>query len=569
MFLQVPFLRGRCDSRPQNRNVLYAVSMLPEYLTQTNIGCIILSGYYLRQVDPPAAALKLHKAAILLKEVTAMTSLDFYALPWYKKILVKIAEFFVAIGKGVANFVIGAPGAVWRFIKMIGRGLAWLGSAFVHGDALTKLSYIIMGAGNLFRGQIIKGLIFLSAEVAYIGFMIDSGLGFIAGLRNLGTVQRGWYFDETLGIDVMRENGDNSMLILLYGIFALFVTLAFIFMWVHNIKSAYSAQQIKKSGKKLPGFVDDLKSLLDGQFHKTLLFIPVSGIVVFTIVPLVYMISLAFTNYDKDHQVPANLFTWIEFDNFKTILGSNSTIGNTFWPVLGWTLVWAFLATFLNYFLGIILAMLINKKGVKFKSFYRTLFVLAIAVPQFVSLLVMKNVFAEAGPVNVLLQELGWISAPLPFFTDPMWARMTIIAVNLWIGIPYTMLIVSGILMNIPDDLYEAARIDGASPFVMFRKITMPYVLFVTTPYLITQLVGNINNFNVIYFLTGGTPATLDYYQAGKTDLLVTWLYKLTVNSRDYSYAATIGILVFIICSLLSLITFRRSASYKNEEAFQ
>ena len=194
---------------------------------------------------------------------------------------------------------------------------------------------------------------------------------------------------------------------------------------------------------------------------------------------------------------------------------------------------------------------------------------LAIAVPQFVSLLVMKNVFAEAGPVNVLLQELGWISSPLPFFTDPMWARTTIIAVNLWIGIPYTMLIVSGILMNIPDDLYEAARIDGASPFVMFRKITMPYVLFVTTPYLITQLVGNINNFNVIYFLTGGTPATLDYYQAGKTDLLVTWLYKLTVNSRDYSYAATIGILVFIICSLLSLITFRRSASYKNEEAFQ
>lgn len=178
-----------------------------------------------------------------------MTSLDFYALPWYKKILVKIAEFFVAIGKGVAKFVIGAPGAVWRFIKMIGRGLAWLGSTFVHGDALTKLSYIIMGAGNLFRGQIIKGLIFIAAEVAYIGFMIDSGLGFIAGLRNLGTVQRGWYFDETLGIDVMRENGDNSMLILLYGIFALFVTLAFIFMWVHNIKSAYSAQQIKNPAR--------------------------------------------------------------------------------------------------------------------------------------------------------------------------------------------------------------------------------------------------------------------------------------------------------------------------------
>ena len=281
------------------------------------------------------------------------------------------------------------------------------------------------------------------------------------------------------------------------------------------------------------------------------------------------MILLAFTNYDKDHQVPANLFTWVGLDNFKTMLGANSTLANTFWPVLGWTLIWAVFATFLNYVFGIILAMLINKKGVKFKSFYRTLFVLAIAVPQFVSLLVMKNMLAESGPVNVLLMELGLISSPLPFFTNPTWARIMVILVNLWIGIPYTMLITSGILMNIPDDLYEAARMDGASPFVMFSKITMPYVLFVTTPYLITQFIGNINNFNVIYFLTGGTPATLDYYQAGKTDLLVTWLYKLTVNSRDYCYASTIGILVFVICSVISLITFRNSQSYNNEEAFQ
>ena len=123
--------------------------------------------------------------------------------------------------------------------------------------------------------------------------------------------------------------------------------------------------------------------------------------------------------------------------------------------------------------------------------------------------------------------------------------------------------------MNIPESLYEAALIDGASPFVMFRKITFPYVLFVTTPYLITQFIGNINNFNVIYFLTTGNPSTLDYYQAGKTDLLVTWLYKLTVNSRDYSYASTIGILVFVISAVFSLITFRNSNSYKNEEAFQ
>ena len=147
-------------------------------------------------------------------------------------------------------------------------------------------------------------------------------------------------------------------------------------------------------------------------------------------------------------------------------------------------------------------------------------------------------------------------------------ARITIIIVNLWIGIPYTMLITSGILLNIPTDLYEAARVDGANASVMFRKITMPYVIFVTTPYLITQFVGNINNFNIIYLLSAGGPATLDYYQAGKTDLLVTWLYKLTVSSKDYSYASTIGILVFVISAVFTLITYRRTNSYKNEEAF-
>lgn len=229
-----------------------------------------------------------------------MTRIDYFVLPWYKKVLFRVAEFFKALGMGIAHFFMSIPGALAKFFKKFGRGFAWLGRTFVHGGILTKLSYIVMGAGSLFRGQIIKGLMYLAAEVAYFGFMIDTGFGFLAGLRNLGTVQRGWQFDESLGIDVLQD-GDNSMLILLYGIFALFITVVFLFLWVQNIHSADIAERLKKAGKKLPGFVDDIKSLLDEHFHKTLLFIPVTGVVVFTIVPLVYMISLAFTNYDKDH----------------------------------------------------------------------------------------------------------------------------------------------------------------------------------------------------------------------------------------------------------------------------
>lgn len=138
----------------------------------------------------------------------------------------------------------------------------------------------------------------------------------------------------------------------------------------------------------------------------------------------------------------------------------------------------------------------------------------------------------------------------------------------MWIGIPYTLIAVSGILMNIPEDLYESARIDGAGAVMQFVKITLPYMMFVMGPQLITQFVNNINNFNVIYFLTGGDPKSLNYFQAGETDLLVTWLYKLTVNYQDYNLASTIGILVFVVCAVLSLITFNITASAKKEETF-
>lgn len=500
-----------------------------------------------------------------------MTNLDYYVLPWYQKFFVKIGMFFAAIGKGIAHFICSIPGAIAGFFKMIGRGFAWYGKTFVKGSIGTKLSYIVMGLGNIFHGQFIKGLIFLAAEAGYIWFMINSGWTNILKLQNLGTTPRTEFFDEVYGIYRYPKEGeyDNSMLVLLYGVFTIIITIALIIMYVENIKSSAYADECKSIGHKPPKFIDDIKNLLDGSFHKTLLFLPIIGILIFTITPLIYMISLAFTNYDANHQVPGNLFTWIGLSNFGKLMNSNLPLGKTFWNLLVWTIVWAVFATFLNYIGGVILALGINRKGVPCKGLIRTLFVMSIAVPQFVSLLVMRNLLAAHGPINETLLSLGWIRSALPFFTDPVWAKVTVILVNLWVGIPYTMLMVSGILMNIPEDLYEAGRIDGASPVVMFTQITMPYILHVTTPYLITQFTGNINNFNVIYFLSGGGPETLEYYQAGKTDLLITWLYKLTVSSRDYNYAATIGIMVFVILAIVSLVTFRNSGSYKNEEAFQ
>jgi arabinogalactan oligomer/maltooligosaccharide transport system permease protein len=179
----------------------------------------------------------------------------------------------------------------------------------------------------------------------------------------------------------------------------------------------------------------------------------------------------------------------------------------------------------------------------------------------------MRRLFDDQGTINIILQKIT--GTTVNFLTNATNARIMIILINVWVGVPYSMLITSGILMNIPQDLYESARIDGASPVKTFTKITLPYMLFVTAPYLITQFVGNFNNFNVIYLLTQGDPGNVRLYQAGDTDLLVTWLYKLTVSFQDYNLASVIGILVFVISAVLSLIVYNSSSSVKSEEEFQ
>ncbi len=447
---------------------------------------------------------------------------------------------------------------------------AGIGEAIAKGNAVTKLSLIVFGLGNILNKQIGRGLIFLAAEIVYFYYMISFGFGAIGNFITLGTKEQGQTYNEALGIYEYTA-GDNSMLFLLYGVITIVLTVAAVGIACMSAKSAYCTQLRKEKGMHIPSFKDDVLSVREENLHTAMMALPILGIVIFTIVPLVFMILIAFTSYDHEHQPPGNLFTWVGFDNFKTMLGQGSKLAATFWPVLQWTLIWAVAATFSCFILGLILALLINRKGTRFKGFWRFMFVLSVAVPQFVSLLSMRTIFNANGPVNVILRQLGIIgmTESVPFFTDPTLAKITIICINLWIGIPFTMLSTTGILQNIPADLYEAARIDGASAPVIFRKITLPYIVFVMTPNLITSFTGNINNFNVIFLLSGGGPDTLDYYYAGKTDLLVTWLYRLTITQKDYNLGAVIGILVFIILATLSLLTYRHTGSYKDEGAFQ
>ena len=323
--------------------------------------------------------------------------LGYYRMTPGQRFIYKISQFFKNFGRGFAGFFGKIFRAIANFFVRIGRGFKEFGQNFWYGDALTKSSHAIMGLSHLFRGQIVRGIIYLLLETAFVLYMVMFGGNYLAMCfenffsgGNVGRTETYDFWNPDEGI-YDKMVGDNSFLILLYGILTLFVIIFFIICYISCAKESYELEQCHIIGKKPQTFRRDINNLLDNKFHLTLLSLPMVGLFVFTIVPLVTMILIAFTNYDAAHEVPQHLFQWVGFDNFKELFSGSTKLGATFWRVLGWTLLWAVLATFTSYIFGMLLAMLINRKGIKLKKLYRTMFVATIAVPQFVSLLIMSK----------------------------------------------------------------------------------------------------------------------------------------------------------------------------------
>ena len=491
-----------------------------------------------------------------------MPDIDYLASSAPRKWCIRTARALCGFPRRAAAAIRGIPARLSTLSRGIRRTFLSLGRIFLQGDLATRLSFAVMGFGCLRRGRIARGLFYLLFQIGFWIFFFTVGLDSLTSLATLGENTAGEVWNAEKGIYEYTA-GDNSMLILLYGTVSVLILLLHTFVWISSVKVCRETEILARTGGRIPRLREEITALLNGEFHKTLLFLPTLAVTVFTVLPLVFMILIAFTDYDRFHMPPGNLFTWVGGENFRAIfgLGENALLGKTFRSVLSWTLVWAAFATLSNYIFGMLLALLIGRRGIRGKKLFRSVFVTTIAIPQFVSLMFMRNLLADTGLVNVFLTQMGLITQPIPFLTDGTVARFTVLAVNMWVGIPYSMLITTGILLNIPRDLYEASRIDGASPLMQFRRITLPYVLYVTAPYLITQFVGNINNFNVIWLLSGGGPMTGEYYQAGRTDLLITWLYRITTGEQNYKLASVIGIITFAVCAVFSLIVYSRTAS--------
>lgn len=519
-----------------------------------------------------------------------LSDLEYLKLNKFQVFLYKLKLFFCSI----PMFFKKAGLSIARFFKNCALGVANefkdIGTTFAKGNWAVKLSFFIFGFGNFYYGQILRGILFLLFEIIFFGYMfVPSGGIYWLSKSNLfqvgktvGTVQGGFVYDEIYDTDVWQA-GDDSVKVLLYALLTIIFIVAFVYTWRLQVKQCRICMDITAKGKKVKSGKDDLKSLVDDQFHKTLLALPMTGILAFTVLPIIYMILIAFTSYDASHDGYSNLFSWVGLEHFNELFNfGTGGLGLAFGEILSWTLMWAFFATFTNYFLGMFVAIMINKKGIKIKKFWRTVLVMTIAIPQFVSLLYVSKLFDSSGLIGRMLGQIPFINNYLTsnnfisLWDSPIVAKVLLIVINIWIGIPYIMLMATGILMNIPQDLYESSRIDGASSVQQFTKITLPYMLFVTGPYLLTSFVGNLNNFNVIYLLTQGNPLNTEIGVAGgasvgHTDLLITWLFKMTLGSTESKYymASIIGILVFLVVAILSLIVYNVIPSTRNEEDYK
>ncbi|MBU6347095.1 MAG: ABC transporter permease subunit [Actinomycetales bacterium] len=246
----------------------------------------------------------------------------------------------------------------------------------------------------------------------------------------------------------------------------------------------------------------------------------------------------------------------VGFKNFHSVI-SDPVVRGPFLRVLSWTFLYAVLTVLTTFVLGLTLALILNHPGVRGRKFVRSSLIIPYAMPGFLSLLIWAGFLNDDfGVINNLFH------INIPWLTDVFWAKVSTILVNLWLGFPYMFLICTGAIQSIPAELSEAASVDGAKPRQILTKIKMPLLLVTVSPLLIGSFAYNFNNFGGIYLLTGGGPPVDDSEIAGATDILISYTYKLAIESghgNDYGLACAISILIFFIVAGISALSFSRT----------
>jgi len=422
---------------------------------------------------------------------------------------------------------------------------------------------VFMGLSHLlYLKEYLKGALYALVELVFIALLPNVIIKKLVGLITLGSPQP----------DVAVKNRDNSIFMLIDGILVLAIIAIFVAAYVISVRSAEKSYGDYCRTGRFPSQKSSMSELGNRAFPLAGLTPLLIMLLVFVVVPLLFSIAVAFTNYSApDHIPPKNTVDWVGFQNFKELMGGGGTWSVGFARIAVWTLVWAVLSTFTCYFGGLLVAVILQENKIKFKPVFRFIFILPYAVPSVITMLIWKNLLnGTFGTVNRTLQQIGLLGpdATIPWLGNATLAQIMCIVINLWAGFGYFMMLSMGTMTAIPQDLFEAARIDGAGKGQVLRHITMPLVLYQTMPLIIMSFTHNINNFGIIYFLTGGDPVVADSTttMAGGTDILVTWIYKLTITLLKYNYASVIAVLIFLVLAPFAVYQFMHTKAYKEGE---
>jgi arabinogalactan oligomer/maltooligosaccharide transport system permease protein len=434
-------------------------------------------------------------------------------------------------------------------------------------------SALVWGSGQLLNKQKIKAAVFFVFQLIFAGVELFTGsINIITGsaeaqFRSAGFFVRGLWGLITLGT-IPRENSgvkvyDHSIMLMLGGIIAAMVLLIFLLIWIWNIVDAYTTRKRIEGGERISS-VQYFKRLWTGSFEYIMIAPGILLVIFISIVPIIFAVLVAFTNYNMNFIPPRRLVEWVGFGTFADIIRIKIW-GSTFMRIFVWTVIWAFLATFSSYAFGLLQAMILRAKAVRLRQVWRAIFILPWAVPGIVSTMVFRAMLHQDGAINQLLLNIGLMKTAIPFLSEVFWARLCLVLVNIWLGFPYFMALISGVMTTVPQELYEAAQIDGANAGQQFKAVTMPIILASTAPQLMMSVTFNFNNFNMIYFLTDGGPPNPAFQMAGSTDILISWIFKLTIDQRMYNYASALSIFIFIVIATVSAWNLLRTRAFKED----
>lgn len=446
------------------------------------------------------------------------------------------------------------------------------------------------------RGFFVRGLwgVITLGESSQRSFNSHSSFGFLLPSSPVDTFEA----------RTIELSGHHSTQLLLRGIISTLLLMYFVILWVWNIKDAYKTSREISRERKVPSQKEYFKNVYEGSFEYIVLMPALFLITFIGIMPILFGMFVAFTNYNAENLPPGQLVSWVGLDNFRAIFtlsrDGGMPFGSMFFRVFSWTLVWAFGSTFTVFFGGLFQAVILNNKRVVFRKAWRGLLILPWAVPALISQMIFRVMFTERGYVNSVLRdtfvydflhrygmlgrsfsEAGEGLSKLMYFgneniqwlnneANPWFVRIFLITLNIWLGFPFFMALMTGVMTSINKHLYEAAAIDGATNFQQFKFITLPLVLVATSPLLIMTFAMNFNNFGMIYFITGGGPGAGRFSRAyaGHTDILISWIYKLTTDQtiRWYSMASVFSILIFLVIGTVSAWNFMRTRAFKEDD---